>query len=44
MESVDVNGDGLPDVLLSDGDIFLRLPNGALPDAPSLQMRRPGSG
>ncbi len=44
MECVDVNGDGRPDVLLSNGDIFLRRPDGALPDAPSLQLRRPGTG
>ena len=44
MELVDVDGDGQPDLLLSNGAVFLRRPDGSLPEAPTFRLALPGSG
>ncbi|MBL7039447.1 MAG: VCBS repeat-containing protein [Pirellulaceae bacterium] len=44
LELVDVNEDGGPDLLLSNGDVFLRRADGGLPEEPSFTLSPPGAG
>jgi hypothetical protein len=41
LQLVDVNGDGRPDLITSAGEIFLRLPDGSLPEKASLTLNQP---
>ncbi len=44
LELADVNADGRADVLLSNGEVFLRQSDGGLPDEPSCTLPPPGAG
>jgi glyoxylase-like metal-dependent hydrolase (beta-lactamase superfamily II) len=41
LQLVDVNGDGKADLVTAAGEIFLRQPDGKLPDAASLTLKHP---
>jgi glyoxylase-like metal-dependent hydrolase (beta-lactamase superfamily II) len=43
VQSVDVNGDGRPDLVTSYGHVYLRGPDGKLPAEPSLRLETAGS-
>jgi len=44
LEVADVNGDSRLDLLLSNGDVFLRRPDGSLPPTASYRLPVPGAG